>query len=158
MRYKPGIMIGFFEHQYLSYKKNHIRNLLALAKADEHMDEKEIEMLYKIGRRYGLKDWQIKNLIESPDTYELNIPDNFNDRMNLLYDLMLMVYADGKIEPREITFCEDVAMRFGLRKEIVPWLLEIFDKGTPPPPDEWLEIKREAELKFLIEKNVETKK
>ena len=27
-------MIGFFEHQYLSYKKNHIKNLLALAKAD----------------------------------------------------------------------------------------------------------------------------
>lgn len=146
-------MIGFFEHQYLSYKKNHIRNLLALAKADEHMDEKEVEMLYKIGRRYGLKDWQIKNLMDSPESFELNIPDNFNDRMNLLYDLMLMVYADEKIEPREIAFCEDVAVRFGLKKEIVLWLLEIFDKGTPPPPDEWTEIKREAEEKFLIKKS-----
>ncbi len=48
-------MIGFFEHQYLSYKKNHIKNLLALAKVDGHMHEKEEALLYKIGRRYGLK-------------------------------------------------------------------------------------------------------
>jgi hypothetical protein len=48
-------MIGFFEHQYLSYKKNHIKNLLALSKADGHMHEKEVDMLFKIGKRYGLK-------------------------------------------------------------------------------------------------------
>lgn len=40
-------MIGFFEHQYLSYKKNHIRNLLALAKVDGHMHEKEVALLFK---------------------------------------------------------------------------------------------------------------
>ncbi|MCS6975202.1 MAG: TerB family tellurite resistance protein [Cyclobacteriaceae bacterium] len=151
-------MIGFFEHQYLSYKKNHIKNLLALARADEHTDEKEIEMLYKIGRKYGLKDWQIKNLIDGSETFELNIPDNFNDRMNLLYDLMLMVYADEKIEPREIAFCQDVAKRFGMKKEIVPWLIDIFSHGTPPPPDEWAEIKREAMEKFFEEKDARTAK
>ena len=39
-------MIGFFEHQYLSYKKDHIKNLLALAKADGFMHEKEEKMVY----------------------------------------------------------------------------------------------------------------
>ncbi|MFN3841212.1 MAG: TerB family tellurite resistance protein [Cyclobacteriaceae bacterium] len=143
-------MIGFFEHQYLSYKKNHIRNLLALANADGHMHTKEVELLYKIGQRYGLKDWQVKNLVESKEKFELNVPDNFNDRMNLLYDLILMVYADEKVEKREIEFCQDVAKRFGMKKEIVPWLLQVFENGAPPPPDEWSEIKKEAQEKYLV--------
>jgi uncharacterized tellurite resistance protein B-like protein len=141
-------MQGFFEHQYLSYKKNHIKNLLALAKADSHMHEKEVEMLFKIGSKYGLKSWQIQNMLDATEKHQVDVPDNFNDRMNLLYDVLLMVYADGVVEPREIAFCEDMAAKFNMKKEIVPWLLQIFDNGTPPPPDEWAEIKREAKERF----------
>lgn len=143
-------MIGFFEHQYLSYKKNHIKNLLALAKADGHMHEREIQLLFKIGHGYGLKDWQIQNLIDNTESFELTIPDNYNDRMNLLYDLILMVFADEVVEKREIAFCEDIAKRFGMKKELVKWLVKIFEKGAPPSPQEWDEIKEEALENFKL--------
>ncbi len=144
-------MIGFFEHQYLSYKKNHIKNLLALAKADGFIHEKEQKMLFKIGRRYGLKDRQIKTLVDSDEKFQINVPDNHQDKMNVLYDLMLMVYADGVVEKSEIAFCEDVVKKFGMKKEVVKWLLnEVFEKGTPPPPDEWSEMKDIAKAKFAL--------
>jgi uncharacterized tellurite resistance protein B-like protein len=143
-------MIGFFEHQYLSYKKNHIKNLLALSMVDGHMHEKEVDMLFKIGKRYGLKDRQIKLLMDSNEPYEINVPDNFNDKMNVLYDLVLMVYADGVVEKKEIAFCEDVVKRFGMKKGIVKWLIDdVFAVGTPPPPDEWAEMKTFAKDKFV---------
>jgi uncharacterized membrane protein YebE (DUF533 family) len=146
-------MIGFFEHQYLSYKKDHIKNLLALAKADGHMHEKEVKMLFKIGKRYGLKDRQIKTLMDSDEKFQVNVPDNHNDKMNVLYDLMLMVHADEVVDKNEIAFCEDVVKKFGMKKEVVRWLLgEVFDKGTPPPPDEWDEMKAEAKDKFSVKK------
>lgn len=143
-------MIGFFEHQYLSYKKNHIKNLLALSKADGHMHEKEVEMLYKIGKRYGLKDRQISTLIDDNEPYEINVPDNFHDKMNVLYDLVLMVYADGIVEKKEIDFCEDVVKKFGMKKGIVQWLIDdVFAVGTPPPADEWKEMKEFAQANFV---------
>ncbi|MFZ6011890.1 MAG: hypothetical protein ACOYXT_16230 [Bacteroidota bacterium] len=145
-------MIGFFEHQYLSYKKNHIKNLLALAKADGHMHPKEEKLLYKIGARYGLKDRQVKTLLESDEKFEIIVPDNHNDKMNLLYDLVLMVYADDVIDKHEIEFCETTVKKFGMKKELVKWLLTEFEKGTPPPPDEWDEIKRQAKERFLTKK------
>lgn len=142
-------MIGFFEHQYLSYKKNHIKNLLALAKADGSIHEKEQAMLYKIGKKYGLKDRQVKALLDSTEKFDVNVPDNHYDKMNVLYDLMLIVHADGVVEKSEVAFCEQVVKRFGMKKDIVRWLLtRVFDNGTPPPTEEWLELVNEAKVRF----------
>jgi uncharacterized membrane protein YebE (DUF533 family) len=142
-------MMGFFEHQYLSYKKNHIKNLLALSKADGFIHEKEKLMLFKIGKRYGLKDRQVQQMMDSDERFTVNVPDNHNDKMNVLYDLMLMVYADGVVEKSEVAFCEDVVKKFGMKKGVVTWLLnEVFEKGTPPPPEEWQELKELAKEKF----------
>jgi uncharacterized membrane protein YebE (DUF533 family) len=141
-------MIGFFEHQYIKYKKNHIKNLLALAKADGHMHPKEEALLYKIGKRYGIKDRQVKELIETNEKYEVIVPDNHNDKMNLLYDLVLMVYADDVIDAHEVEFCEEAVKNFGMKKELVSWLINEFKRGTPPPPEEWEELKKEAAIRF----------
>jgi len=141
-------MIGFFEHQYIKYKKNHIKNLLALAKADGHMHPKEEALLYKIGKRYGIKDRQVKELIETNEKYEVIVPDNHNDKMNLLYDLVLMVYADDVIDAHEVEFCEEAVKNFGMKKELVTWLINEFKRGTPPPPEEWEELKKEAAIRF----------
>lgn len=143
-------MIGFFEHQYLSYKKNHIKNLLALAKSDGEMHPNEEALLYKIGKKYGLKDRQVKILMDMDEKFTMNVPDNHNDKMNLLYDLILMVYADDVVDKHEIEFCEDAVRQFGMKTQLVPWLLEEFERGTPPPPDEWEEIKKEAKENFLV--------
>lgn len=143
-------MMGFFEHQYLSYKKNHIRNLLALASVDGNIHEEEIALLFRIGKGYGLKPQQVQALIDSTEKFELNIPDNHNDRMNLLYDLVQMVYADGIVDQHEIQFCEEAIVQFGMKKELLQYLLGLFDKATRPAPDEWEEIKKETKTKFAL--------
>lgn len=141
-------MIGFFEHQYLSYKKGHIKSLLALAKADGHMHPAEQKLLFKIGKKYGLKKRQVQQLIDSDEKFEVSVPDNHHDRMNLLYDLVLMVHADSVVDPNEITFCEEVVARFGMKKGLVQWLVKEFDHGTPRHPDDWEDMIEEARVKF----------
>jgi uncharacterized membrane protein YebE (DUF533 family) len=146
-------MIGFFENQYLSYKKNHIKNLLALAKADGRVHEKEQKMLFKIGLRYGLKHGQVKTLMDSNEKFEVNVPDNHYDKMNVLYDLMLILHADGVVDKSEISYCEGVVKKFGMKKEVVRWLLnEVFEKGTPPPQDDWIALADVAKEKFATKK------
>jgi uncharacterized tellurite resistance protein B-like protein len=127
--------------------------LLALAKADGHVHEKEEAVIYKIGKRYGLKDRQVKAILDSNEKFKINVPDNHHDKMNVLYDLMLIVFADGVVEKKEVAFCEDVAKQFNLKKEVVKWLLtEVFDKGKAPAPDEWDEMRDLAKEKFSLKK------
>jgi len=141
-------MIGFFEHQYLSFKKNHLRNLIALAKADGHLHAEEEKMLYKMGEKYGLKDRQIASLVRSNKQTDLQIPDNHSQKMNQLYDLVTMVYADGIVEESEVKFCEELMEEFGFKKEIVNWMIDKFDETNPPLPNNWDELVEEGK-KFV---------
>jgi len=128
-----------------------MKNLLALAKSDGTLHPREEKLLFKIGKRYGLKERQIKAIIDSNEASASVIPDNHNDKMNLIYDLLLMIHADGKVDLNEVSFLEDAVKMFGMKKEMVPWLLEIFDgRGTPPPPNDWEDIKKEAAEKFSL--------
>lgn len=142
-------MIGFFEHQYLSFKKNHLRNLIALAKADGHLHEAEEQMLHKIGDKYGLKDRQISALIASEEGLEMEIPKEHDHKMDQLYDLVSMVYADGVVDDSEIEFCESLMSEFNFKKEIVRWLIDNFVIGNPPTPEAWQKLKIEAKEKFV---------
>lgn len=138
-------MIGFFEHQYLSFKKNHLRNLIALAKADGHLHAEEEKMLYKMGEKYGLKDRQIASLIRSKAEKEVQIPETHEQKMNQLYDLVMMVYADSVVEKSEVKFCEDLMEDFGFKKDIVKWMISKFDEASPPATNDWDELVKEAE-------------
>ena len=143
-------MIGFFEHQYLSFKKNHLKNIIALAKSDGELHKDEIKLIYKMGRKYGLKDRQVERLINSKKKMEINIPDTFDEKMDQLYDLMQMVYADGIVDDNEISFCNEMVSKFGFSIEMVGWLLAKFSTGTVVTPQEWDSAKLEA--KSLFEK------
>ena len=79
---------------------------MALAKADGFVHEKERGVILKIGKRYGLKERQVKTIMESNEKFKVNVPNNHFDNMNVLYDLMLIVFADGVIEKKEIEFSD----------------------------------------------------
>ncbi|MEO1049206.1 MAG: hypothetical protein AAFX87_01180 [Bacteroidota bacterium] len=142
-------MIGFFEREYLSFKKSHLNNLVALAKSDGHLHEEEIKLLYKLGEKYGLKERQTKRIIESDKKLELHIPNSHENKMNQLYDLVLMVYADGVVDDDEITFCEDIVKQFGYKKELVTEIVTLFDRGNPLP-EEWDEFVDRVEANYEI--------
>ena len=142
-------MIGFFEHQYLSYKKNHLSNLIALAKVDGNLHPEEEKMLYKMGEIYGLKDRQIASLINYDERTSLNIPKSHEQKMNQLYDLVTMIYADGKVEESEVHFCEELMIKFGFKREVVQWMINMLGLGKPPTPEVWKELVKEAAEKYI---------
>lgn len=144
-------MIGFFEFQYLSFKKKSLGNLIALAKSDGHLDPAEEHLLYKLGSKYGLKDRQISVMINSEKTYKMFTPESHDGKMNMFYDIMQLVYADGIVASQEVDFCHGIAEKFGYKPEIVPWLLENFSTQEAPDRQTWKEMIEQAHVDFLLE-------
>lgn len=132
-------MTTFFEHQRTSFKRNYLRTLITLATSDGSLDEEERLLIQKIGRKRGLKEWQIAALLEDTTPAETFLPESLNNRMELLYDLMQIIYADTQVTVAEIEFITGLVDAFRLRPEIVGQLVELFKNGVPSP-SEWREF------------------
>lgn len=135
-------MKGFFEHQYLSFKKNHITNLVALAQIDDELHDAEIDFIYKVGRKYGLKDKHITTILNGERPLKVEIPSQHTDKIGQLFDLVGMMLADGIIEPVELEFVNGVAKRFGYSNGITSKLIEYLEKYQYPRED-WSEFVEE---------------
>jgi hypothetical protein len=95
------------------------------------MDDNELKLLYKIGKRRGLKEWQVIGVLADNSPHEFFIPDSISSRMNLLYDFMEIVYADGHVNEREMYFINKTITAFNLPSKVSSELIIMFSKGTP---------------------------
>lgn len=137
-------MIGFFEYQYLKFKKNHLKNLVALAAIDGHIHENEIEYLYKIGAKYQLKPQQIKKILDDKENIEPEIPENHHQKIALLYDLIGMMMADNVIEDAEMDFCKRMFRKFGYKEVLIDEMIELNRQGVSDT-DIWEEFLEKTE-------------
>lgn len=130
-------MTSFFEHQRSSFKKDYMRNLISLASADGQLDDREASVIVNIGKSRGLKEWQIDELLNGYNVdHELFLPDSVVNRMNLLFDFMQIIYADGLVSAHEVSFIRTTLEKFNLRPEIADHLVDLFQYGKPTP-QEW---------------------
>jgi uncharacterized tellurite resistance protein B-like protein len=129
-------MTSFFEHQRTSYKRNYLRNLIALASSDGQLGTEEREMILGIGLKRGLKSWQVEALFNDPTAHEVFLPESVSNRMNMLYDLMQIIYADNNVDVKELEFLANIVEVFQLHSDVTVQLTMLFKKGTPAA-EEW---------------------
>jgi len=132
-------MTSFFEHQRTSYKRNYLRNLITLASSDGQLGAEEREMIFGIGVKRGLKHWQVEALLDDPTAHEVFLPETLSNRMNMLYDLMQIIYADNKVDVKELEFLAYIVDAFQLHSDVTAQLITLFEKGTPTA-EEWREF------------------
>lgn len=115
--------------------KAHFLNLYHMALADSHVDIKELEMLYRIGEARGVSRSDIDTLLLQPGQSEFTPPETVLEKIDCLYDLSLIAWADGVLDEEEKETLARYCMRFGFKDEniaqICEFLLEEAAKNTP---------------------------
>jgi hypothetical protein len=128
-------MSSFFEHQKSSFKRSYLKNLIVLAASDGLLGDEEKSLITKIGLRRGLKAWQIEEMFGDSSQHEIFLPESMANRMNMLYDLMELVYVDRQANINEIAYIKNLLDAFQLKPETMDELTRLFEDGTPLPLD-----------------------
>ncbi|GGG57069.1 tellurite resistance TerB family protein [Hymenobacter glacieicola] len=123
-------MFGFFENEQTKKVKSHIMNLVALAKADGHIDEREMSFIVTVGKKNGMRADEVRSIVGNASAVQLIIPDNDSERFDQIFDLVDMMLADGVVDDTEMDFCVDMAEKLGFRKDIVAVLVRKISQGV----------------------------
>lgn len=132
--------MSIFESPVTKAKKGHLSNLVLLGLADGALDPRELELIVTIGLHIGLSETEVRQILGDPSKHALKIPTSEKLRLTLLYDYVLVMLVDGKVEPTEKDFCRKMARSLGFDPdEVIPKIIADLAKspakpGTPPPP------------------------
>lgn len=123
-------MFGFFENEHTRRIKNHIQNLAALAKADGHLDEREMSFIVAVGKKNGIRDAEIRSLVANSSAGRVVAPSNDSDRFDQIFDMVDMMLADGIVDDSEMDFCTVMAEKLGFRQDVVGLLVKHISQGV----------------------------
>jgi uncharacterized tellurite resistance protein B-like protein len=123
-------MFGFFENEQAKKIKGHLLNLAALAKADGHIDAREMNFILAVGKKNGLNSSEVQALISGSKGAIGDLPTNDSERFDQIFDLVDMMLADGVVDDTEMDFCIMMAEKLGFRKAIVGVLVRKISQGV----------------------------
>lgn len=112
-------LLDLFDSRDKKKRLSHIRNLIALASADGHLDEVELKLISRISWKVGLSTNEFERIIKRPNSVDFVIPSSFNERVEQLYDMVLVMMIDTEIHENEIALCKLTAIKLGFKHQIV---------------------------------------
>lgn len=111
--------IEIFDSRDKKKRLSHIRNLVALACADGSLDKSEMDLIFKIGVRAGLSPDELNRIFQRPDSIAFYPPDSYRERIEQLYDMVMVMMVDGEFHKNEIALCKLTAIKLGFRHQVI---------------------------------------
>ena len=112
-------LIDLFDSGDKKKRLSHIKNLVALAASDGELDKSELDLIFRIGAKVGLSRDELMRIIQRPESISFRAPDYFRERIEQLYDMVLIMMIDGEIHENEVAFCKLTAIRLGFKHQII---------------------------------------
>ncbi|EFK37382.1 Uncharacterised protein [Chryseobacterium gleum] len=113
--------------------KAHFLRLYQMAICDDDFSALELKMLYKCAEERGISSKNLDEILLNPINLKSLVPQTIEEKVDYLYDLTVMIWADGIISPNEYSAMQKYVLMFGFLEEnttaIVDYLIEAIKIG-----------------------------
>ncbi len=105
-----------FDSEFKSRNKGHFSSIVRVAIADGDLSKEEKDFLDKLAVRLEISAAEYAEILENPLKYPINPPYLHSQRLERLFDLSRMVYADHILGPKQ----KEILTRFALALGFTP--------------------------------------
>jgi uncharacterized tellurite resistance protein B-like protein len=105
-----------FDSGFKERNQGHFASIVRVAMENGHLSEEERLFLDKLAKRLEISGEEYKDILANPFAYPINPPHLYVQRLERLYDLSRMVYADHILGPRQ----KEILTRFALALGFTP--------------------------------------
>lgn len=113
--------------------KAHFLRLYQMAICDDNFSPLELKALYKSAEDRGISPKNLDEILLNPINSKITIPESIEEKVDYLYDLTAMIWADGKVSTDERSSLEKYVRMFGFMEEnslqIVDYLIDSVKEG-----------------------------
>jgi len=106
-----------YENIRKSTKLNHFANLVNLAAIDGEIKPMEEKMLKRFSRKFDVSPEDYERILENPATFPVHSITSKTQRLEFLFDLLLIVYTDFKMDDAEEFLIKKYAVGLGFSEE-----------------------------------------
>ena len=119
--------------EFKNRNKAHFAAIVNLALADHHISEEEKALIDRLAIYLEIDPDEVAEIMESPDKYKGAPPADKNSRLERLYDLSRMVFADNIADDNEKKLLNKLVIGLGFDADssykVVEKALEMVAKG-----------------------------
>ena len=119
----------FVTNHGVKVPKVHYLHLIQVARADGKIDQQELAILHKEGRRFGLTDAEINHLIEKEKDHHYHPPYSLDDKFEDLYYISEMILADEEVSEAEAKLLRRFAVEVGFDDRAIEILKDVMING-----------------------------
>lgn len=92
---------------------NHFASIVRLAMADNVITEGEEKLLKRLAKQFHISEEKYTEILQNPSKYPIDTPHNYNERIEHLYDLGRMIFADNEVSGDEAKVLRSICVGLG---------------------------------------------
>ena len=138
----------FITHHGKRINRENFLRLVQVAMIDGQIKESEHKLLHKEGKKFGLTDPEIDQLIRSETSNNYHPPYSLKDKFEELYNIAEMILADEVVTESEMKMIRHYAISAGFSDEVIEGLMTLLIEGVANNVDED-KLLKEFKKKYL---------
>ncbi|QLG44872.1 tellurite resistance TerB family protein [Costertonia aggregata] len=123
-----------FDSGFQKRNQDHFAAIVRVAMSDGIITDEERAFIDRLARRLDISDNDYKEILKDYMTHPINPPRNYDERLERLYDLARMVYADHHLGEKQTPMLERLGIGLGFSSENVTYVvdkaLKLVDSGV----------------------------
>lgn len=112
-------LFDLFDSKEKKRRLSYVLSLLSIAAADGNVDDDEIQCILKIAIQKGVSVDEFKRVVQRPESVKFTPPESIQDRIELIYHLVIVMMVNGEIDDTEFFRCKQFAETLGFNHSII---------------------------------------
>jgi uncharacterized tellurite resistance protein B-like protein len=109
-------------------KAEHFANLVAIAYADDILDDYEKSFLSERAEEIGLNTDEVRSMLSNADELKVTVPLNQEEVEEQIADIVYMIMVDGEIHEKEYKLCLSIAKKLDYSQTELDHMIELIKK------------------------------
>ncbi len=117
-------ILDMFDSGFKKRNRDHFASIVRVAMSDEVITDDERTFLHRLASRLDITEEDYKVILKDYKSHPINPPTSYNVRLERLYDLARMVYADHVLGEKQTGMLERLGVGLGFSTGNITYVVD----------------------------------